>query len=58
MNNTIKSQTVNAPQEPYRFYKRIGSVVYEVEVHFNPDTKERLSDKKLRLIKRDLEAAS
>ena len=55
--NNVKNLTVNTPQEPYRFTKRIGSIVYEVEIHFNPDTKERLHDKKLRLIKREMEAA-
>ena len=44
--------------EPYRYIKRIGSVVYEVEIHFNQDTKESFNDKKLRLIRRELEAAS
>ena len=44
--------------EPCRFTKRLGPVVYEVEIHFNQDTKEGLNDKKLRLIKRELEAAS
>jgi hypothetical protein len=58
MNNTIKNLTVKEPQEPYRFQKRIGSIVYEVEVHFNQDAKEKMNDKILRLIKRDLEAAS
>ena len=42
---------------PFTLRKRIGSIVYEVEVHFNPDTKERMNDKKLRLIRRDAEAA-
>ena len=38
--------------------KRIGSIVYEVEIHFNPDAKETIDDKILRLLKRDMEAAS
>jgi hypothetical protein len=56
----LKNPTANnqLPPEPRRFTKRIGSIVYEVEIYFNPDAKERLSDKKLRLIRRDLEAAS
>ena len=58
MNNTIKSPTVEAPQEPHRFYKRIGSIVYEVVFHFNQDAKETMDDKKIRLIRRELEAAS
>jgi len=58
MNNTSKSPTVKAPQEPCRFTKRIGSVVYEVVIHFNQDAKETMNDKILRLMKRDMEAAS
>ena len=35
----VKKLTVinNTPQEPYRFTKRIGSTVYEVNVYFNQD---------------------
>ena len=39
-------------------YKRIGSIVYEVEIHFDPDAKENLNDKRIRMIRRDMEAAS
>ena len=53
-----KTQSDNAHAEPLTMQKRIGSVVYEVEIHFNPDAKERMNDKILRLIKRELEAAS
>jgi len=34
--------------------KRIGSTVYETSIFFNPDAKETMSDKILRLIKNDL----
>jgi hypothetical protein len=37
--------------------KRIGSIVYEVEIHFSPDAKETMNDKILRLIKHDMETA-
>ena len=53
---TTKSENTKA--EPLTMQKRIGSIVYEVEIHFNPDAKETLNDKKIKLIKRDLEAAS
>jgi hypothetical protein len=53
---TTKSENTRA--EPLTMQKRIGSIVYEVEIHFNPDAKETLNDKKIKLIKRDLEAAS
>ena len=44
--------------KPLTMRKRIGSIVYEVEIHFNSDARETINDKKLRLIRRDLEAAS
>jgi hypothetical protein len=54
----INNPTIKAPQEPYRFKKRLGSIIYEVEVHFNPKAKETMNEKRLRLIRSDLEAAS
>lgn len=51
-------QTLNNPTEPtfeaQSFVKRIGSTVYEVNVHFNPNTKETMNDKILRLMQTDL----
>ena len=44
--------------KPAVMHKRIGSIVYEVVFHFNPNAKETINDKKLRLIRRDMEAAS
>ena len=58
---TLKStreKEISCASEPYRFTKRLGSIVYEVEVYFNPDAKEKMNDKKLRLIKHDMEAVS
>jgi hypothetical protein len=49
---------VSAKAEPIIMRKRIGSIVYEVEIHFNPSAGETLNDKKIRLIRRDMEAAS
>lgn len=43
-----------AHAEPAQLRKRIGSTVYEVRVHFNPDAKETMDDKILRLIRNDL----
>ena len=48
----------NSNTEPTTIHKRIGSIVYEVEIHFNPDAKETMKDKTLRLIRRDMETAS
>ena len=60
--NTLKSPTEkeikSLPQEPHRFTKRIVSIVYEVEIYFNPDTKESLNDKKLRLIRHEMGVVS
>lgn len=40
--------------EPTQLRKRIGSTVYEVRVHFNPDAKETMDDKILWLVRNDL----
>ena len=55
MNTIINStEKMKKPQEPYRFTKRLGSTVYEVNVYFNQDAKEGMEDKILRLIRNDL----
>jgi hypothetical protein len=48
----------NYYSEPLTIRRQIGSIVYEVEIHFCPDTRETLNDKILRLMRRDMEAAS
>ena len=59
MNTTkIKRAKSNSPREPFRFTKRLGSIVYEVEAHFSPDAKEEMDEKLLRLLQRDLGAAA
>ena len=55
---TAISTVAIADVTPITMRKRIGSIVYEVVIHFNPDAKETMNDKKLRLIRRDLEALS
>ena len=54
------NQTVNIERvaDTSRFTKRIGSVLYEVRVHFKKDAKEKMEQKILRLIKNDMEATS
>jgi len=47
-----------SPAVPFTIRKRIGNIVYEVEVHFNPNAKETMQDKIKRLIRYELEAAS
>ena len=44
--------------EPFTFRRQIGNIVYEVEVRFNPNATETLDDKILRLMRREMEAAS
>ena len=44
---------VGQPANTSGFRKRIGSIVYEVTVHFNQDTKETMNDKILRLVKNE-----
>jgi len=43
--------------QPTTIHKRIGSIVYEVEIRFNPNATETFNDKQLRLIRRDMEAS-
>ena len=49
------TERVNTPQEPYRLTKRHGSTVYEVRVFLNPDAKESIDAKILRLIRNELQ---
>ena len=59
--NTSKStreKEKSCASEPYRFTKRLGSIVYEVAVHFKQDAKETMDDKIKRLIRHEMEAAS
>ena len=44
----------NANAEPLNVRKRIGSTVYEVNVYFNPDAKETMNDKIMRLIRNEI----
>jgi len=41
-----------------RFNKRIGSITYEVSIHFKKDAKETMDKKIMRLIKNEMEAVS
>ena len=51
--NNVKNLTVKAPQEPCRFEKRLGSVLYLVNVHFSETNTETMNDKILRLVKNE-----
>ena len=43
--------TAEAPAEPFKIRKRIGNTDYEVEVRFNPSSRETLDEKILRLVR-------
>ena len=53
-----KNRDYSSAAEPVTMRKRIGSIVYEVEIRFNPDARETMSDKIFRLMRHDMEAAS
>ena len=53
-NAVVMTQGNNAYAEPIKMQKRIGSTVYKINVYCNPNAKETMDDKILRLIKNDL----
>jgi hypothetical protein len=53
MQKTNQTATVERNTETSRFNKRIGSVIYQVNVHFNPNARETMNDKILRLFKNE-----
>jgi hypothetical protein len=55
MNPTSKCPTSNPEQ--FVLHRRIGSTVYNVGIHFNPQARETLNDKVRRLLRNDLQSA-
>ena len=55
MNCTVKMK--NAAPEQFVLQRRIGSTLYKVGIHFNPEAKETLNEKVQRLLKNDLQSA-
>ena len=53
----VTSKQTEEKAKSLTLQKRIGSIVYEVVAHFNPDAKENMNDKVLRLLRRDMEAS-
>jgi len=53
--NTVKNSTTSP--EPYVLHRQIGSTTYRVRLHFNPNAKETLDEKVLRLLKNELQTA-
>jgi hypothetical protein len=54
MQNDVTAATTRESEKPPTFQKRIGSTVYRVTVHFNPDAKETIEDKLLRLMESEV----
>ena len=50
------NKTTSAPERNV-LHRRIGSTLYRVGIEFNPNAKEALDDKILRLLKNDLRTA-
>ena len=48
--NTDKTTTTMARAEQPDLVKRIGKTTYRVKVYFNPNSKETLTDKVMRLL--------
>ena len=51
--NQTKNQITTAPEQ-FVLRRRIGSTVYEVSCYLNPDAKETMDDKIMRLVQNDL----
>jgi len=58
MHNKNKSEDTRRSADASRFSKRIGSITYEVSVHFKKNANETLEKKIMRLIKNEMGAAS
>ena len=55
MNSTVKQTTT---PEPLILHRKIGSTVFKVGIHFNPEAKETLDEKVRRLLKNELQSAA
>ena len=54
MQKNSKPVNIKTVANTSRFNKRIGSVTYEVGIHFKSDAKETMDKKIMRLIKNDM----
>jgi len=52
--NTDKTKTTTPKAEQPDLVKRIGKTTYRVKVHFNPDSRETMSDKIIRMLKNEV----
>lgn len=55
-NETTAAPTMTEPEDAPTLVKKIGRTAYEVSFHFSTTSKETMSDKIKRLIKRDMGA--
>ena len=54
---SIAPEKQNAAPGPIILQGKIGSTLYKLGIHFNPDARETLEDKIRRLLKNDLKSA-
>ena len=54
VSSTVAGTQGNAHAEPLKLTKRIGSTTYTINVHFSVGSQDKLEDKILRLIKREV----
>jgi len=52
--NTDKTTATTTTTEQPDFVKRIGKTTYRVKVHFNPNSRETMSDKIIRMLKNEV----
>ena len=53
----MNSENTNITTQEYEqpdLVKRIGKTTYQVKVHFNPNTKETMSDKIIRMLRNEV----
>jgi hypothetical protein len=51
--NSDKTTTAPKTEQP-DFVKRIGKTTYKVKVHFNPNSRETMSDKIIRMLRNEV----
>jgi hypothetical protein len=54
MNNDKTTTTTPRAEQP-EFVKRIGKTTYRVKIHFNPNSKETINDKIIRMLKNEIQ---
>ena len=54
--NNDKTTTTTARAEQPDFEKRIGKTTYRVKVHFNPNARETMSDKIIRMLRNEVQS--